>query len=150
VTHSSRVTYAHNPKVDKLEQMLGSYGPHPKSEAYVKNFDPDESPSGMLARSGVCKVRSRVVDDDGEVYAGAYRPSSIPTGLQRTPHYPHQIGTGASSSRKNGKTQEANWLCELQFHSPLGFQLPTVHRCWIGVLSTVSFSLLDASRLNKC
>jgi len=55
--------------VDKLEQMLGSYGPHPKGEAYIKNFDPDESPSGMLARSGTYNVRSRVIDDDGEVYA---------------------------------------------------------------------------------
>ncbi|KAF8138637.1 immunoglobulin E-set [Boletus edulis] len=56
-------------KVDKLEQMLGSYGPHPQGEAYAKNFDPEESPSGVLARSGSYNVRSRVVDDDGEVYA---------------------------------------------------------------------------------
>ncbi|KAH9943308.1 rho GDP-dissociation inhibitor, partial [Epithele typhae] len=56
-------------KVDKMEQMLGSYGPHPKGEAYVKNFDAEESPSGMIARSGTYHVRSRVVDDDGEVYA---------------------------------------------------------------------------------
>ncbi|KAL0949659.1 hypothetical protein HGRIS_009699 [Hohenbuehelia grisea] len=55
--------------VDKLEQMLGSYGPHPKGEAYTKNFDPEESPSGMLARSGSYNVRSRVIDDDGGVYA---------------------------------------------------------------------------------
>lgn len=53
-----------------MEQMLGSYGPHPKGEAYVKNFDPEEAPSGMMARSGTYHVRSRVVDDDGEVYAG--------------------------------------------------------------------------------
>lgn len=53
-----------------MEQMLGSYGPHPKGEAYTKNFDPEESPSGMLARSGTYHVRSRVVDDDGQVYAG--------------------------------------------------------------------------------
>lgn len=32
--------------VDKLEQMLGSYGPHPKGEPYIKNFDSDHSPSG--------------------------------------------------------------------------------------------------------
>lgn len=56
-------------KVDKLEQMLGSYGPHPSGEAYKKDFEPEESPSGMLARSGTYNVRSRVVDDDGEVYA---------------------------------------------------------------------------------
>jgi hypothetical protein len=56
--------------VDKLEQMLGSYGPSPKGEPYTKNFDPEESPSGMLARSGSYNVRSRVIDDDGEVFAG--------------------------------------------------------------------------------
>ncbi|KAH8106086.1 immunoglobulin E-set [Cristinia sonorae] len=56
-------------KVDKMEQMLGSYGVHPKGEAYVKNFEPEESPSGMLARSGTYNVRSRVLDDDGHVYA---------------------------------------------------------------------------------
>jgi len=54
-------------KVDKLEQMLGSYGPN--AEPYTKNFDPETSPSGLLARSGSYSVRSRVVDDDGEVYA---------------------------------------------------------------------------------
>ncbi|KAJ3488737.1 hypothetical protein NLI96_g2611 [Meripilus lineatus] len=54
-------------RVDKLEQMLGSYGPQPNP--YTKDFDPEESPSGMLARSGSYSVRSRVVDDDGEVYA---------------------------------------------------------------------------------
>jgi Rho GDP-dissociation inhibitor len=56
-------------KVDKLEQMLGSYGPSPGGEPYTKNFEPEESPSGMLARSGTYSVRSRVIDDDGEVYA---------------------------------------------------------------------------------
>jgi len=56
-------------KVDKLEQMLGSYGPSPTGEPYTKNFDPEESPSGILARSGSYGVRSRVIDDDGEVYA---------------------------------------------------------------------------------
>jgi len=55
--------------VDKLEQMLGSYGPSPTGEPYIKNFDPEESPSGVLARSGSYNVRSRVVDDDKEVYA---------------------------------------------------------------------------------
>ncbi|KDQ64715.1 hypothetical protein JAAARDRAFT_52663 [Jaapia argillacea MUCL 33604] len=55
--------------VDKMDYMLGSYGPHPRGEAYTKNFEPEESPSGMLARSGSYSVRSRVVDDDGEVYA---------------------------------------------------------------------------------
>lgn len=61
-----------------MEQMLGSYGMHPKGEAYTKNFDPEESPSGMLARSGTYHVRSRVLDDDGHVYAGASSISLIP------------------------------------------------------------------------
>lgn len=60
--------YAHPLKVDKLEEMLGSYGP--RGEHYIKDFEAEESPSGMLARSGSYSVRSRVVDDDGEVYAG--------------------------------------------------------------------------------
>ena len=50
--------------------MLGSYGPSPTGESYIKNFEPEESPSGILARSGTYTVRSRVIDDDGDVYAG--------------------------------------------------------------------------------
>jgi Rho GDP-dissociation inhibitor len=57
-------------QVDKLEQMLGSYGPNSTGEPYTKNFEAEESPTGMMARSGTYNVRSRVVDDDGEVYAG--------------------------------------------------------------------------------
>jgi Rho GDP-dissociation inhibitor len=57
--------------------MLGSYGPHPQGDAYIKNFEPEESPSGMVARSGSYNVRSRVVDDDGEVYAGTINLSFV-------------------------------------------------------------------------
>ena len=53
-----------------MEQMLGSYGPAPDGKPYIKNFEPEESPSGLVARSGTYHVRSRVIDDDGEVYAG--------------------------------------------------------------------------------
>jgi Rho GDP-dissociation inhibitor len=53
--------------------MLGSYGPSPDGKPYTKVFDPEESPSGMLARSGKYEVSSRVVDDDGEVYAGMFQ-----------------------------------------------------------------------------
>ncbi|KIM90972.1 hypothetical protein PILCRDRAFT_157724 [Piloderma croceum F 1598] len=60
-------------KVDKLEQMLGSYGPSPDGKPYTKAFDPEESPSGMLARSGKYEVTSRVLDDDGDVYAGMFQ-----------------------------------------------------------------------------
>ena len=62
--------------MDKLEQMLGSYAPHPEGKEYTKQFEPDESPSGMIARSGTYNVRSRVIDDDGEIYAGKYWQSS--------------------------------------------------------------------------
>jgi len=62
--------------VDKLEQMLGSYGPSATGEPYIKNFDSEESPSGMMARTGSYNVKSRVVDDDGEVYAGLRQLSS--------------------------------------------------------------------------
>ncbi len=58
--------------VDKMEQMLGSYGPSPDGKPYTKNFDPEESPSGMIARSGTYHVRSWVIDDDSEVYAGKF------------------------------------------------------------------------------
>lgn len=53
--------------VDKLEQMIGSYGP--REEPYVKRFATEEAPSGLLARSGNNTVRSRVIDDDNNVYA---------------------------------------------------------------------------------
>lgn len=53
--------------------MLGSYGPSPNGTPYTKNFDPEESPSGLVARSGSYNVRSRVIDDDGEVYAGMFK-----------------------------------------------------------------------------
>lgn len=42
------------------------------SDAYAKNFPTEESPSGMVARSGTYQVRSRVTDDDKEVYAGTF------------------------------------------------------------------------------
>jgi len=53
-------------KVDKMEQMLGSYSC--RDESYTKDFDSEESPSGILARSGSYEVQSRVVDDDNEIY----------------------------------------------------------------------------------
>ncbi|WFD39932.1 rho GDP dissociation inhibitor [Malassezia japonica] len=53
--------------VDRMEEMIGSYPP--RGEPYVKRFAPSEAPSGMLARSGTNSVRSRIIDDDGVVYA---------------------------------------------------------------------------------
>jgi len=97
-------------QVDKLEQMLGSYGPSPDGKPYTKNFDPEESPSGMLARSGTYHVRSRVVDDDGEVYAGTcllIRRNILSFLLCHATNveifFPSQIGNGASSWPRSGK-----------------------------------------------
>ncbi|KAG8702885.1 hypothetical protein FRC09_004483, partial [Ceratobasidium sp. 395] len=53
-------------KVDKLEQMIGSYGP--KAEPHTVTFVTEESPSGILARSGTYDVVSRVYDDDGHTH----------------------------------------------------------------------------------
>ncbi|CAD6586315.1 MAG: hypothetical protein TREMPRED_004387 [Tremellales sp. Tagirdzhanova-0007] len=53
-------------KLDKTEAMLGSYGP--REAAYTKIFASEESPSGMLARSGSYVVKSRIIDDDQHVW----------------------------------------------------------------------------------
>ncbi|BGP16646.1 rho GDP dissociation inhibitor [Rhodosporidiobolus nylandii] len=52
--------------VDKLEEMCGSYGP--AADPVVKRIVTEEAPSGMLARSGSYSVRSRVIDDDKNIY----------------------------------------------------------------------------------
>ncbi|KAI9485228.1 MAG: immunoglobulin E-set [Benjaminiella poitrasii] len=49
-------------RVDKTEEMIGSYGPSP--EPYEKKFQVEEAPSGMLAR-GHYEAKSKFVDDDG-------------------------------------------------------------------------------------
>lgn len=67
-------------KVDKIEEMIGSYGP--SEVPVVKRFPPEEAPSGnstplsckayltytsclgMLAR-GTYHARTRLIDDDG-------------------------------------------------------------------------------------
>ncbi|MBW0465044.1 hypothetical protein O181_004759 [Austropuccinia psidii MF-1] len=54
-------------KLDKLESMIGSYGP--SSDLHVKRFVSEEAPSGLLARSGTYSARSRVIDDDNTVWA---------------------------------------------------------------------------------
>lgn len=51
--------------VDKMEEMIGSYGPSP--QPYEKKFLLEEAPSGMLAR-GTYDVRSKFVDDDGTTH----------------------------------------------------------------------------------
>ncbi|KAI9307522.1 rho-gdp dissociation inhibitor [Cunninghamella echinulata] len=48
-------------KVDKTEEMIGSYGP--QASAYEKKFQAEEAPSGMLAR-GHYEAKSKFVDDD--------------------------------------------------------------------------------------
>ncbi|GAB5587031.1 rho GDP dissociation inhibitor [Umbelopsis nana] len=48
-------------RVDKTEEMIGSYGP--SAEPYEKKFQTEEAPSGMLAR-GHYEAKSKFVDDD--------------------------------------------------------------------------------------
>ncbi|KAH6561612.1 hypothetical protein BASA50_002336 [Batrachochytrium salamandrivorans] len=52
-------------RVDKTEEMVGSYGPSP--EPYTKKFTLEEAPSGMLAR-GTYTVKSRFIDDDNQAH----------------------------------------------------------------------------------
>ncbi|KAJ3207460.1 hypothetical protein HDU67_007448 [Dinochytrium kinnereticum] len=52
-------------RMDKMEEMLGSYGP--AADVYEKKFPLEEAPSGMIAR-GHYSVKSRFVDDDGHVH----------------------------------------------------------------------------------
>lgn len=109
----------HLASVDKMEQMLGSYGPHPQGEAYTKNFDPEESPSGMLARSGTYNVRSRVVDDDGEVYAGEKCPDQCIVIFCSLIVY--QTGTGPLSWARSGEacSSSAGFTWRLSLIFPL-------------------------------
>ncbi|MGW1074978.1 hypothetical protein [Streptomyces sp. NPDC002537] len=55
--------------VDKLEDMLGSYGPSPDGSPYKKELPAEEAATGLQARSGAYNVRSRIVGDDGTAYA---------------------------------------------------------------------------------
>ncbi|MFF3228329.1 hypothetical protein ACFYV7_36425 [Nocardia suismassiliense] len=55
--------------VDKKEAALGSFDAAPGTQPYVRKLDPDESPSGLQARSGFYEVRSRILDDGNGVYA---------------------------------------------------------------------------------
>ncbi|KAG8942988.1 hypothetical protein FRC04_003274 [Tulasnella sp. 424] len=63
VVHRNEVT------VERQERMLGSYAPKPDGPPYVLNLPTEEFPSGMMARSGTYHVKSRIIDDDRNVYA---------------------------------------------------------------------------------
>lgn len=52
--------------VDRIEQLLGPYAPSPDGEPYVEDLDPQEAPSGLLARSGNYYAHSRVRSDHEE------------------------------------------------------------------------------------
>jgi hypothetical protein len=55
--------------VDKLEHMIGSYGP--SAESHSVTFLTEEAPSGMLAR-GSYDVLSRIIDDDKQEHASEF------------------------------------------------------------------------------
>jgi hypothetical protein len=127
--------YAHIPKVDKLEQMLGSYGPSSQGKPYIKDFDPDESPSGMLARSGQYYVKSRVVDDDGEVYAGTCSPTLY---FQRPKpeHFVTATRMGVVLQALEGvvKRDKQTGFADHNSNYRRVFKYLLVYRCWIHVL----------------
>ncbi|CAB4409058.1 unnamed protein product [Rhizophagus irregularis] len=52
-------------RVDKTEEMIGSYGPN--AEPYEKKFMIEEAPSGMLAR-GHYEAKSKFIDDDNATH----------------------------------------------------------------------------------
>jgi len=54
-------------RVDKTEEMIGSYGPN--NDPYEKKFLVEEAPSGMLAR-GHYEAKSKFIDDDGVTHIG--------------------------------------------------------------------------------
>lgn len=51
---------------------MGSYGPSKEGEPYLSRFPTEESPSGMIARSGTYLVKSVVVDDDKQKFVGTF------------------------------------------------------------------------------
>ncbi|KIO23498.1 hypothetical protein M407DRAFT_244747 [Tulasnella calospora MUT 4182] len=53
-------------KVDKMESMIGSYGPRSDGPNEI-TLPAEESPSGMLAR-GTYAVKSKIIDDDKQVH----------------------------------------------------------------------------------
>jgi len=52
-------------RIDKTEEMIGSYGP--SETPYEKKFLPEEAPSGFLAR-GSYDAKSKFIDDDGKTH----------------------------------------------------------------------------------
>jgi len=55
-------------RLDKLEEMMGSYGPNTKENPhYEKAFQKEDAPSGMMARS-TYTVQSKFVDDDNHAH----------------------------------------------------------------------------------
>ncbi|ODQ65743.1 E set domain-containing protein [Nadsonia fulvescens var. elongata DSM 6958] len=55
-------------RVDRFEEICGSYGPNTKGKPYYeKSFQEEEAPSGLLAR-GSYEATSKFVDDDKTTY----------------------------------------------------------------------------------
>lgn len=63
-----QVTKRKGIRVAKNEEMIGSFAPNTQEKPiYEKKFEPDEAPSGMLAR-GHYDTLSKFMDDDGHEY----------------------------------------------------------------------------------
>ncbi|CAF9918020.1 hypothetical protein IMSHALPRED_003829 [Imshaugia aleurites] len=63
-----QVTKRNKFRVAKNEEMIGSFAPNTQDKpVYEKKFEPDEAPTGMIAR-GHYEAASKFVDDDGHDY----------------------------------------------------------------------------------
>lgn len=63
-----QVTKRKGIRVAKNEEMIGSFAPNTQDKpVYEKKFEPDEAPTGMLAR-GHYEAVSKFADDDGHDY----------------------------------------------------------------------------------
>ena len=84
--------------MDKMEHILGPYAP--SANISTRDFPEQESPSGIIARSGSYDVRSRVINDDGYVFAG------LCFDMYHNVYVAHELlvqsGHGPSSWRRSG------------------------------------------------
>ena len=63
-THTHTHTHFYT-VVDHSNSMVGSYGPKTEIQSFMTQ--PEDAPSGMLAR-GLYKIKSKFTDDDKNIY----------------------------------------------------------------------------------
>lgn len=88
-------------RVDKVEEMMGSYGPTSLTAApYERKFPIEEAPSGLLAR-GTYNVESKFIDDDN-VSHGQFEVSLVLCNLLESDSQPVFEHSGLLKSRRSG------------------------------------------------